>query len=235
MNRKIWQALNIQPNRQLPVKIGIYFVGTAINCLGTALLTLNALGSDAMNTLFVAIAAKLGVLSGDVYTVFNAAMLLAGFLFASRYMGIGSFLMILVQGIFINFWLKLFMQIPWLFSEPGWRFLTCICSHLSKVFGGALSTSMCLGTAGFEACLFTLADRIKVEYKYLKMTSEILFFSAALFLNGVFGIMTLVEVLFYGHGISFFMIRLNKGPWKKLGIADERNELSRNRRRKAAV
>ena len=91
------------------------------------------------------------------------------------------------------------------------------------------------GHAGCEACLFTLADRIKVEYKYLKMTSEILFFSAALFLNGVFGIMTLVEVLFYGHGISFFMIRLNKGPWKKLGIADERNELSRNRRRKAAV
>ena len=87
MNRKIWQALNIQPNRQLPIKIGIYFAGTAINCLGTALLTLNALGSDAMNTLFVAIAAKLGVLSGDVYTVFNAAMLLAGFLFASRYMG----------------------------------------------------------------------------------------------------------------------------------------------------
>lgn len=227
-------ALNIELNSRLPIKVAIFFMGSAIGCCGTALFTVNALGSDAMNTLFMAIAARLGTLTGNVYTVFNTSMLLIGFLFARRYMGIASFLQILVQGLFINCWLRLFSQVPWLFEVPHWRVAIAACSYLTKVFGGALCTSMCLGTAGFEACLFALADRIKIEYKYLKMTSEVIYFVAALFLDGVYGIMTIVEVLFYGHGISFFMIRLNRTLWNELGIADERNELSRNNRRKAA-
>ena len=222
-------------NRKLLLNVGMYFLGTVIGCLGTALLTLNGLGSDAMNTLFVAIAGKLHILSGSVYTVFNTSMLLAGFLFASRYMGIGSVLMILFQGFFINAWQRLLMEMPWLFTEIPWKAAVAVVSYLCRCLGGALATSVCLGTAGFEACLFTLADRIKIEYKYLKLTSEILFFGAALFLDGVYGIMTIVSVLFYGHGLSFFMIGLNRTAWKRLGISDERNELSRNRRRRSIV
>lgn len=233
--KRMLRALNIELNDRLPIKIGIYFIGTAISGLGTALFTLNTLGSDAMNTLFMAIAAKLGILSGDVYTVFNTTMLLLGFLFAKRYMGIGSFLMILIQGFFINNWQRLLGQFPFLFEQIYWKILVAAASYLCKCFGQSLSTSMCLGTAGFEACLFASADRIKVEYKYLKMASEVLFFAGALFLDGVYGIMTFVEVFFYGHGMSFFMVRLNRTLWKQLGIADERNELSRNRRSKAAA
>ena len=43
-----------------------------------------------------------------------------------------------------------------------------------------------------------------------------------------------MSVVFYGYGLSFFMIGLNRTVWKRLGIADERNELSRNRRGKMA-
>jgi len=229
--RRLLKALNIELNDRLPIKIGIYFLGSAISSLGTALFTVNALGSDAMNTLFMAIAAKLGIMSGDVYTVFNSAMLLVGFLFAGRYMGLGSLLQIIVQGFFINNWMRLLMLFPFLFEQVGWKILMAAASYLCKCFGQGLSNSMCMGTAGFEACLFGLADKIKIEYKYLKMASEVLFFVGALFLNGVYGIMTFVEVFFYGHGISFFMVRLNRTLWKRLGIADERNELSRNNRR----
>lgn len=234
MMERIFSVLNMEPDRKLPIKMAIYFAGMVIGCCGTALLTLNELGSDAMNTLFSAIAINFGILPGNIYTIFNTSMLLAGFLFARRYMGIGSFLMILVQGFFINFWMLLFARTPWLFEGLAWKAVAAACSHFCRIFGGALTTSVCLGTAGFEACLFSLADRIKIEYKYLKMTSEAVFFVLALFMNGVYGIMTIVEVLLYGCGISFFMVRLNRGPWKTLGFADERNELSRNKRRPAA-
>ena len=228
------KRLGFRLDEKLPLKAGIYFFGMAINCCGTAIFTLNGLGSDAMNTLFTAIAAKLDILPGNVYTVFNATMLLVGFLFARRYMGVGSFLMILVQGVFIDGWMRLFMQVPWLFEEWGWKIVMAAMGYLCRSFGGALSNAMCLGIAGFEACLFTLADRIWIEYKYLKMFSEIFYFVAALFLNGVYGVMTIVEVLFYGHGISFFMVRMNRTVLKKWGLDDERNNLARNRRTKAA-
>lgn len=227
---RLLKTLNIEWNKKLPLKVLIYFIGTAISCCGTALFTLNALGSDAMNTLFMAIASKVGLMTGDIYTIFNTTMLLAGFLLAKRYMGIGSILMILIQGFFINTWLRFFSTMPWLFEQVEWKAVMAVLSYLCKCLGIALNTSMCLGTAGFEACLFTLADKIKVEYKYLKMASEVIFFTAALFLDGIYGIMTVVEVFFFGHGMSFFMVRLNRTLWKKMGIADERNNLSRNRR-----
>lgn len=219
-------------DRKLPLKGSLYFIGMAINCCGTAIFTLNGLGSDAMNTLFTAIADKLSILPGNVYTVFNTTMLLAGYLFARRYMGVGSFLMILVQGVFINGWMKLFLQVPWLFEQWGWKIVMAALGYLCRAFGGALSNAMCLGIAGFEACLFTLADHIHIEYKYLKMFSEIFYFVAALFLGGVYGIMTVVEVLFYGHGVSFFMVRMNRTVLRRWGIEDERNDLARNRRAK---
>lgn len=223
-------ALRQRLGRKAVLRVWLYFLGTAINALGTALLTMNALGSDAMNTLFSAVAVKLGVFSGDIYTVFNAAMLITGFYFARRYMGIGSVLMIFCQGFFINGWQRVLLQFPWIFAALGWKATVAVISHFCKAFGTAVMISVCLGTAGFEACLFALADRIKIEYKYLKMGSEIVFFVAALFLDGVYGIMTIVEVLLFGHSMSFFVVMLNRTLWKRWGIVDERNELSRNKR-----
>lgn len=231
--KKLLDAMNIELNRKLILKVLIYFTGSFISCSATAIANMNALGSNAMNTLFTAIAVKIGVLPGNVYTVFNSSMLLLGFIFAKRYMGIGSFLMIFVQGPFINFWTRFFSGMPWLFEGVVNKTIVAACNYCIGGFGAALSTSMCLGTAGFEACLFTLADKIKVEYKYLKMISEIFYFVAAMFIGGVFGVMTIVDALFYGFGLSFFMDILNRGPWKWLGIDDERNDLARNNRRRA--
>lgn len=227
--------LNPERNRKLPLKVGLYFTGMAVSCCGTAIFTLNGLGSDAMNTLFAAVAARAGILPGSIYTVFNTTMLLAGFMFARRYMGVGSVLMILVQGFFIDAWMQGLLSMPWLFQGAAWKTVMAVVGYLCRTFGCALSTSMCLGTAGFEACLFTLADKIRVEYKYLKMLSEVFYFVAALFLGGVYGVMTIIEVLFYGHGLSFFMVRLNRTVWRRWGIEDKRNDLSRNSRHKAST
>lgn len=225
---------NVKLERKVLLKIAIYILGMIVGCCGTSLLTVNALGSDAMNTFFVAIATKLNVRSGDVYTVFNSIMLIAGFLLARSYMGIGSLVQILIQGFFLNLWMMLFESAPWLFEGIFFKALMAIAAYICRSLGNALSNSVYLGIAGFEACLFALADRIKVEYKYLKMLSEVLFFAGAFFLDGVFGIMTIVSVFLYGHGVSFFMLRLDRGPWKKWGISDERNDLARNNRWKQA-
>ena len=225
---EIWKQAE---EKKLLLRMGIYFLGTAISALGTALMTLNGLGSDAMNTLFDAIAVKLRTQSGNIYTVFNTSMLILGFLCAKRYMGIGSVLMILFQGFFINNCQRLLLGMPWLFTQTSWKIIAAVLSYFCRCFGCALSTSVCLGTAGFEAWLFALADKIKIEYKYLKLISEVVFFGSALALNGVFGVMTIVSVFFFGHGLSFFMIGLNRTIWTHLDIQDERNELSRNRRK----
>lgn len=216
--------------KRIAIKIPFYFLGLVISTCGTAIITTNALGSNAMNTLFTAVAVKLNMPPGNIYTIFNSTFLIVGFILARRYMGIASVLMILLQGWLINSWMLFFQNRPYLFIGIPMKGLMMLASYIFGCAGIGLSTSMCLGTAGFEACLFRLADRIKVEYKYLKMISEVLFFAAALFLNGVYGIMTIIEVLFFGHGVSYFIMLYNRTFLKKLGIADERNELSRNRR-----
>lgn len=230
-SRKILMYMGV--DRKLTIKAPLYLVGMIITCLGTAFINANALGSDAMNTFFCAIADRMGILVGNVYTIFNSIMLLVGFAFARRYMGIGSLLQILVQGVFLNIFTRLLGGAQWLFEGLTMKAVSGTIGLGCRLFGTALSTSMCLGTAGFEACLFSLADRIKIEYKHLKLISEVLFFISAMLLHGVFGINTVISVILYGAGISFFMVRLNRGALKKLGIDDERNNLARNARKVA--
>ena len=185
-----------------------------------------------MNTLFTAIATKIGMLPGNIYIIFNTSMLLLGFLFAKRYMGIGSILTIFVQGYVMNLCMVLFARMPWMFEGALCKTVSAALGYLLRVYGNALSTCVFLGTAGFEACLFQLADTIHIEYKYLKLSSEIIYFVAAMFLGGVYGIMTVIVVLFYGHGVSFFMAHFNRTFLKRWGLEDERNDLARNNRRR---
>jgi uncharacterized membrane protein YczE len=174
---------------------------------------------------------KINVSVGLLYTVFNGFFLVVGFFVARSYVGIGSLLMLTVQGLFLNAWLGWFQRHPVLFSYPLFKVLMALAGLLCVSFGNALSVSVQLGTAGMEASLFALADRIKIEYKYLKIGSEILFFIAAFFLGGVYGIMTVAEVFLYGFLFSFFIIGLNKTLLRALRISDVRNELYRNNRR----
>lgn len=213
------------------VKILLYFIGTFISTCGLAILTTNALGSNAMNTLFAAVAVQTSLSVGTIYTIFNSSFLLVGFILARRYMGIASFLMILSQGGLIDFWMAFFEK------HPGWfigfwpKAAMAALGLLMSCFGGGISAATRLGTPGFESCLYTLADRIKIEYKYLKIISETFYLAAAWMLNGVFGIMTFVDVVSFGPLLSFFIINLDKTLFKWLKIPDERNELYRNSRR----
>ncbi len=219
--------------RKILVKILLYILGTSLTTLGLATMTANALGSNAMNTLFTAVAAKLEWMPGVIYTIFNGTFLLIGFLFAKRYMGFASVLMILIQGWFIDNWLVWLSGHPEFFSGIWMRLLMGIISFLLSCVGISFSNSVGLGVAGFEGCLFALADKIKFEYKYLKIISEVLFFISALFINGVFGVMTLVNIFLFGPAMSSITIWFNRTVLERLGIADERNELSRNRRKLA--
>ena len=218
--------------KKLYLRIPIYLLGSIIGGCGSALVMLNRLGNNAMGTCFNAIAVKLGILPGLVYTCFNSFNLIIGFLFAREYMGIGSIFQILVQGYLMNAWIRFLSNaIPFAFTVPIYKALVAIASILITWIGQSLSFSMCLGTAGFEACLHAIAGKIMVEYKYLKTFTELFFFITGYFLDGVFGPLTIVEVFFFGFGMSYFTELLNRTLWKQLGIDDERNELSRNRRR----
>ncbi|MBG0785098.1 MAG: hypothetical protein H0S79_08330 [Anaerolineaceae bacterium] len=217
--------------KKIIIKVVIYVIGMLVSTLGLAMMTANAMGSNAMNTLFTAVAVKLGLMPGVIYTIFNGTFLIVGFLFARRYMGIASVIMILIQGWFIDMWLVRLSAHPALFTGLAMRLVIGVVSFLLSCIGIAFSNSVCLGVAGFEGCLFALADKIKFEYKYLKIISEILYFISALFVNGVFGVMTLVNVFLFGPVMSAITIWFNRTVLTRLGLADERNELSRNRRK----
>jgi len=217
--------------RKLALRILIYFLSACVGACATALLNFNALGSNAMNTLFMAVAKKLDVLPGLIYTTFNGTFLVVGFLLARRYMGVGSILMLFTQGPLIDLFTVFFSQHPQLFEGPVNRAAVGVLSFFLYSFGLALGASMCFGIAGYEACLFALADRVRVEYKVLKTCSEVLYFVAAYLLGGVYGVMTVAQVLLHGSVFSWFVVQMNRHWWTPLGIANEKNELDRNKRR----
>lgn len=220
------------PVKKYILKVALYAAAMLISSLGISILALGSLGMAAMNTCFLAAANLFEIELGKIFTFFNGAFLLIGFCFAGKkYMGIGSVLTILLLGPSVDMWTSFFMRMPALFETGPLKILVIAVGYAAAQFGMALSTGMRLGCAGFEACLFELADRISVEYKYLKIISEVIFFAAALAMGGAFGVLTLVEIFISPVVFSFILIRMNAGLFKKLGISDIRNELYRNNRK----
>ena len=232
LNRiKIILGLDNLSLKQILLKVCLYLFGTIFSTAGMTLAVLNDLGASPMTTCFAAVAERMGWRLGSMFTLFNSSFLFIGLLFASRYMGITSLLMLFIQGPMLNFWHRIFSSQDSWFSGFTPKFCVAIVGFLVTEVGLSVGMSARLGTPGFESCLFSSADKLIIEYKYLKIVSEALFLAIGIVLGGAFGIMTFVETFLAAPINSEIVIRLNNTLLKRLGIDDERNELYRNNRK----
>ena len=196
--------------------------------LGLAIATKVAWGSDSTTTFLTALGVKLGITIGTMFVIFNGSFMVIGFLFCRKDMGVGSVVQAFFQGWVVDRWIEMLGNWPILFENPYLKALMAVVALLLFGFGCGFMFAMRLGMPGFEAMLFKISDKIVVEYKFIKIGFDVLFFLGGLLLHGVFGIMTVAFMLLNGPLSSFATIQLNRTLLKALNIDDDRNKLYRN-------
>lgn len=200
----------------LAAAFGVLLVGIGVafnNCAG--------FGNDPIGIVYDGIRnaggmdqAQLGMASNVV----NLSLLVLLFFIGRHYVSVGTFVYLLPYGFCVDAGNFLYRQIAWsdgtvtrvLFSVIGCS-LVCL--------GVAVYITVDIGVDPFTGIVLVLRDRLKREYRYVKIGFDISMIGIGTVLGGKLGLVTVITAFAVGPVIQFF-----SGLLKKYWIQTEENE-----------
>lgn len=187
--------------------IGIVFIGIGIGINASALL-----GNDAVAILYDGVRSALNLgydKLGLITNVVNITLIILLFFIGRRYLNVGTLIYILPLGTFVSL---------------GTRLYTLIVNHeillariISAVIGCSLTyigvgiyVAMNIGLDPFTGLVMVIKDKVKFEFKYVKIGFDICLIAIGFLLGGKFGFMTLITAFVAGPMIQFVSTLINK-------------------------
>lgn len=197
----------------LAAAFGVLLVGMGVafnNCAG--------FGNDPVGIVYDGIRsaagmnqAQLGMASNFV----NIALLVVLFFIGRRYVSIGTFVYLVPYGICVNVGNFLYRHLAVSEGIPVRILFSVIgCTLLS--LGVAIYITVDIGVDPFTGVVLVLRDRLKLEYRYVKIGFDLTMVIIGTILGGKLGMVTLVTAFAVGPLIQFFMKYLKK-IWLQLG------------------
>lgn len=186
-------------------KLLIGFWGIAI---GIVLMKNSDLGLFPWGVFHQGIAENTTLTFGQVTQIVGVILLLISLLF-KIYPGIGTFLNIILIGIFVD----LFEHIFKLYPEDIWLQLAfLIVGIIINSFGRALYISCHLGKGPRDGMFVGITRITGVSVKYTKPLTEVVILGIGYMLGGVVGIGTVIMLLFSGYFVHCFFKLLKYNP-----------------------
>lgn len=197
-------------NKELTKKIlaavlGVFFIGVGVsfnNCAG--------LGNDPVGIVYDGIrnaaglsAAQLGRASDAVNICLMLVLLLTG----RRYINIGTIIYFLPYGFFVSIgkWIySVLVHTDALSVKIGFSILGCLLLYL----GVAIFIVVDIGVDPFTGIVLVICDKVKKEYRFVKVVFDISMILLGTALGGKLGVVTVVTALTGGPVIQFFKSRI---------------------------
>lgn len=185
------------------ISIGLAFVG-----LGVALMHKSTLGSSPIDTLSSGVSKKLNISLGMASLIIYLVLFIPCVIFVRNTIKVGTILATFTQGLYINFFYDLIPNIA--FDGIPWsKYVISISGIIICSFGISFYVSVNEGLAPLEGITEILIVKFKWSYKKSKTIIDLLLLVWGIILGGVYGLGTLISVLFYGGLIQFFLKRLD--------------------------
>ena len=187
--------------------IGVMLVGT-----GVAFNAAAALGNDSVGIVYDGIRnvarlspEQLGVASNIV----NVALIVVVFFTGRHYVNIGTFIYIIPYGVAVDFGGKLYhmlFQVQTLPFQITGAALGCLLLYT----GVAMFITADIGLDPFTGIVMVIRDRLKKEYKYVKIGFDIVCIILGFSLGGKLGAITVITAFLAGPYIQFLSDILKK-------------------------
>lgn len=185
----------------LTAVFGVLLVGIGVafnNCAG--------LGNDSIGIVYDGIRNAFGMTAeqlGRASNVVNISLILVLLAIGKRYISLGTFVYLLPYGVCVDIGTKLYGVIHFsegmlnsiLFSVTG-----CILLYI----GVALYITVDIGVDPFTGIVLVLVDKLKKEFRFVKIIFDITMILIGLILEGKAGMVTAVTALTAGPCIQFF-------------------------------
>ncbi len=191
--------------------IGIFFVGVAI-----AFNAASKLGNDPIGILYDGLRAFLhlsGSQLGMASNIVNVAMLVIVFFLGRHYVNVGTFIYILPYGLAVSLGSKIHsFFFPAHLTLPL-QILTAAIGCLCLYIGVGLYIAMDIGMDPFTGFVMMLCDKLKKEYRVVKIGFDVVCTLIGFLLGGKLGAITIICALIAGPFIQFFA-----GVFKKIKV-----------------
>lgn len=206
-------------NINIPAII-LAFVGIVLVGVGVAFNAAAALGNDPVGIMYDGIRSILGLTSeelGLASNLVNIALMVLVFFAGRHYINIGTFVYIIPYGFIVSLGGKLYHLIFQVQTFPV-QVLGAVIGCLLLYTGVAMYITADIGLDPFTGVVMVLRDRLKKEYRYVKIGFDISCILIGTLLGGKLGVITIITALSAGPVIQFLSDQMNKVREKLRGI-----------------
>ncbi len=189
-------AMKIDMKRLFYTVLGIAILGA-----GVALAVRAGLGTSPLDVLIELLHFRIGISVGRLTFVAQILMVAIALILWPKTIGIGTVMaMVLTQ-----FPLDLVYDLVGTHESFYVNLFLCILGTVLTAFGAAVIIHAGLGMGTYEALTFSISDRFKIKYLYVKYGLEAVFLLLLVLFHGTIGIGTLISYLFLGKLITVFI------------------------------
>lgn len=199
--------MKIDFKRILFAIIGIFLVG-----IGIAFNNSSNLGNDPIGIVYDGVRNVLSLTTeqlGTASNYVNYGLIVILFFIGRRYVNIGTFIYIIPYGFFVNMGKILYNQI-FTIDTILVRWLSVIIGCLLLYFGVAIFIAVNIGLDPFTGVVMVIADKVKKEYRVVKIFFDIFMITLGVILGGRLGIITIITALSAGPLIQYFTTIIQK-------------------------
>lgn len=192
-------------NKILAAVLGVFFIGVGVafnNCAG--------LGNDPVGIVYDGMrnaaglsAEQLGMASNAV----NIFLVLLLLVIGRRYISIGTIIYFLPYGFFVSVGERVYRMLvhaETIATRIGFSVLGCLLLYL----GVAIFIVVDIGVDPFTGIVLVICDKVKREYRFVKVAFDISMIILGTALGGKLGIVTVATALSGGPVIQFFKSRI---------------------------
>lgn len=191
-------------------KLILFFSGLCIIQTGVAIFIKANIGSDPFTVFTQGLAKLLKITTGQANLVILFIFFIIILLTARKSINIGTILSVVSAGFFIDLMSNLLDKLCF---DSYNIIIKCLILFLGCVIvaiGFSMLMSANLGVAPNDLIPLMLQEKLKCQYKWIRITLDLSYLIIGFLLGGVVGIGTVISALCQGPIIQFFMPKIDK-------------------------
>lgn len=191
-------------------KLAIFFIGLFIIQIGVALTLKVNMGSDPFTVFTQGLSTKLNITVGAANRIISLVLFLIILFIDRRNINIGTLLSVTFVGIFLDFCVYLFSNVPVETYNILIKILIFCLSCLIIAIGFSILKSANIGIGPNDLLYFVIVDNFNKPYGVIRMLFDCLFLVIGFLLSGVVGLGTIIGILLTGPLIQLCLPKAEK-------------------------
>lgn len=188
--------------KELVKRIVLFFLGIAIIQAGVALFMISNAGSDPFTVFTQGLARTIGVTPGIANMIILCILFILIIIFSRKDIKLGTFITAFAVGPFIDLFLFLLKDIPFGSLNYWIRVIIVAVTCFIIAIGFSILASTEIGVSPNDLVPLIIRDKTNLQYRWIRITMDVLLLIAGFLLDGVVGAGTIVAALLIGPAIQ---------------------------------